>query len=201
MILFPNHHLTKLLFFLLNNLHFEEDCPIFIDKCREGFGEELFMNVEQKMDRAISRVFYSKVKNAKKAENELTYKEFLSNKMLIIRLIREGVPYSLFSLIKDITPFTEANWAEFLSVSTKTLERYKKSSQSFKPIHSEKIIEMAEVTNVGKEVFGDMEKFKLWLDTPNFALGNMKPMELLKDSYGKELVIGELTRINHGILV
>ncbi len=60
---------------------------------------------------------------------------------------------------------------------------------------------MAEVTNVGKEVFGDMEKFKLWLDTPNFSLGNLKPMELLKDSYGKELVIGELTRINYGILV
>jgi len=26
-------------------------------------------------------------------------------------------------------------------------------------------------------------------------------MELLKDSYGKDLVLGELTRISHGILV
>ncbi len=158
------------------------------------------MNVEQKVDKAISTLLYSESRSVKKVKNKLTYSEFLSNKMLIIKLIREGVPYSLFSLIKDISPFTEANWAEFLSVSTKTLERYKKDSKSFKPLHSEKIIEMAEVTNVGKEVFGDMEKFKLWLDTPNFALGNMKPMELLKDSYGKEMVIGELTRINHGIL-
>lgn len=60
---------------------------------------------------------------------------------------------------------------------------------------------MAEVTNAGKEVFGDIDKFKLWLDTPNFSLGNLKPMDLLKDSYGKELVISELTRINYGILV
>jgi hypothetical protein len=29
----------------------------------------------------------------------------------------------------------------------------------------------------------------------------MKPKELLKDSYGKEMVIGELTRIEHGIFV
>ena len=159
------------------------------------------MNIEQKVDKAISRLLYSESKNVKKADKKLTYSQFLSNKMLIIKLIREGVPYSLFSLIKDITPFTERDWAEFLNISTKTLERYKKDSQSFKPIHSEKIIEMAEVTNVGKEVFGDIEKFKLWLDTPNFALGNMKPFELLKDSYGKELVIGELTRINYGILV
>ncbi len=59
----------------------------------------------------------------------------------------------------------------------------------------------AEVTSLGVEVFGDLEKFMLWLDTPNLSLGNLKPMELLKDSYGKELVIGELTRINYGILV
>ena len=60
---------------------------------------------------------------------------------------------------------------------------------------------MAEVTNVGLDVFGDMDKFKLWLDTPNYSLENMKPIELLKDSYGKEMVISELTRINYGILV
>jgi putative toxin-antitoxin system antitoxin component (TIGR02293 family) len=82
------------------------------------------------------------------------------------------------------------------------LHRYKKqSSKPFKPNQSEKIIEIAEVTNVGLDVFEDMDKFKLWLDTPNFALGELKPLDLLKDSYGKELVISELTRINHGILV
>ncbi len=67
-------------------------------------------------------------------------------------------------------------------------------------MHSEKIIEMAEVTQLGLEVFGSMEKLKLWLETPNFALGSLKPLELLKDSYGKEMVTEELTRINYGIL-
>ncbi|RYE19217.1 MAG: DUF2384 domain-containing protein, partial [Sphingobacteriaceae bacterium] len=62
-------------------------------------------------------------------------------------------------------------------------------------------MDMAEVTNLGLDVFGEMNKFKLWLDTPNFALGNRKPIELLNDSYGKEMVIAELTRINYGILV
>jgi uncharacterized protein (DUF2384 family) len=46
-----------------------------------------------------------------------------------------------------------------------------------------------------------MEKLGLWLNTPNFALGKLKPIELLKDSYGKEMVIGELVRVNHGIFV
>ena len=161
------------------------------------------MNIEQKLDKEVSMLFKPKSENKRLGANErnLTYGEFLSDKMLIIKLIRTGVPYSLFDLIKNITPFSEGDWAEFLNISTKSLLRYKQTSKQFKPLQSEKIIEMAEVTNVGTEVFGSMEKFKLWLDTPNFALGNMKPIELLKDSYGKEMVIGELTRIEHGIFV
>ena len=58
---------------------------------------------------------------------------------------------------------------------------------------------MAEVINLGMEVFDTMDKFKLWLETPNYALGNLKPYDLLKDSYGKEMVVGELTRVEHGI--
>ncbi len=135
-------------------------------------------------------------------KKKITYEDFLSDKMLIIKAIRIGVPYSLFHLIQDYTPFTENDWANFLDISTKSLQRYKQAPRHyFKPLQSEKIIEMAEVTREGLDVFGDMDKFKLWLNTPNYALGNLLPMELLRDSYGKELVIGELTRINHGILV
>ena len=132
----------------------------------------------------------------------ITYEDFLANKMLIIVAIRTGIPYSLFDLIQDYTPFTENDWANFLDISTKSLHRYKAATEHhFKPIHSEKIIEMAEVTKVGLDVFGDMDKLRLWLNTPNFALGSLKPIELLKDSYGKELVISELIRVDHGILV
>ena len=133
---------------------------------------------------------------------EITYDEFLKDTMLIIGAIKSGIPYSLFNLIQNYTPFTESDWAKFLDISTKSLHRYKmERGFTFKPIHSEKIIEMAEVTKIGLDVFGSMEKLKLWLNTPNFALGNLKPIELITDSYGKELVIGELIRINHGIFV
>lgn len=158
-------------------------------------------NITQRLDREIASIFRSSRTNKKiVSKDNLTYAEFLSNKMLIIAIIREGVPYSLFNLIRYLTPFSEEDWAGFLDISTKSLQRYKQSSKHFKPLQSEKIIELAEVTNVGLDVFGDMDKFKLWLDTPNFSLGGLKPKELLKDSYGKEMVLGELTRINYGIL-
>ena len=130
----------------------------------------------------------------------LTYSDFLSNRMLIIHSIRKGIPYSLFKYIKANTPFTEVDWAGFLNISTKSLQRYKSEEDHiFKSIHSEKIIELAEVTNLGKEVFDTLDQFYLWLNSPSFALGNMKPVELLKNSYGKEMVINELNRIDQGI--
>lgn len=132
---------------------------------------------------------------------KITYKTFFQNKFVVIRSIRRGVPYPLFHRIKEVTPFTENDWAEYLNLSVKTLHRYRSENQYFKPIHSEKILELAEVTRLGKEVFDSADQFYSWLNMPSIALGNMKPAELLKDSYGKELVMSELNRIEHGIFV
>ncbi|UTA66396.1 antitoxin Xre/MbcA/ParS toxin-binding domain-containing protein [Emticicia sp. 21SJ11W-3] len=155
-------------------------------------------NIEIKLSKEIT----SFLKHARIDTKSVTYEDFLANKMLIIAVIRAGIPYSLFGLIQDYTPFSETDWAGFLDISTKSLQRYKTSTNHhFKPIHSEKIIELAEVTKVGLDVFGNMDKLRLWLNTPNYALGSQKPIELLRDSYGKELVISELVRINYGILV
>lgn len=134
--------------------------------------------------------------------SSLTFDTFLANKRLIIMAIRNGIPHALFQMIQESSPFNEAEWAEILDCSQKSLQRYKSEPDfRFKSIHSEKIIAMAEVTKAGVDVFGSMEAFKAWLHTPSFALGNETPMELLKDSYGKELVLAELVHIDHGILV
>ncbi len=160
-------------------------------------------SIETKLNKGILAFFkQSDVRNLSVENMPVSYGEFLEDKMLIIAAIRKGIPYSLFDLIQEYTPFTENDWADFLGISTKSLQRYRLSpGHHFKPIHTEKIIEMSEVTLVGLDVFGNLEKLKLWLNTPNYALDKLKPIELIKDSYGKELVMGELIRINHGILI
>lgn len=162
------------------------------------------VSIEQKLNREISQLVKHHAKNFDSycsSDDDVTYFNFFENKLLIICVIQVGVPYSLFSLIQAYTPFSEKDWSTFLDLSPKSLHRYKQNPKTFKPIHSEKIIELAEVTNIGIDVFGDVDKFKFWLETPNFSLGGLKPMDLLKDSYGKEMVVSELTRINYGILV
>ncbi|MFA5298927.1 MAG: antitoxin Xre/MbcA/ParS toxin-binding domain-containing protein [Lutibacter sp.] len=165
---------------------------------------ELVEKNDVQINRALNNYIRKLERNGKVRvhRKDVTYNKFFADKMLIVKSIRSGIPYTLFKLIKDITPFTENDWATFLDISTKSLQRYKKESDYvFKPIHSEKIIELAEVTNLGKDIFDSTEQFYTWLNSPSLALGNIKPIELLKDSYGKEIVINELNRIDQGIFV
>ena len=130
----------------------------------------------------------------------INFSNFFENKMLVIKAIRFGIPQNVFEKIQQITPFSEIDWAEYLDVSKKTLQRHRNDKYySYKSIHTEKILELAEVTLFGKSVFDTKEQFYLWLNTPSYALGHLKPSELLKDSYGKELVMRELNNIEHGV--
>ncbi|MBW6458056.1 MAG: DUF2384 domain-containing protein [FCB group bacterium] len=127
------------------------------------------------------------------------YRSLFENKVRLNRLIMSGLPYSLFDVLRDKTPFTKDEWAGFLDISIKTLDRYKQSDKKFKVSQSEKIVGMMEVLERGVDVFGNMEMFKHWLYSTVPAFGDTRPIDLLITSYGRELVLDELTRIEHGI--
>ena len=124
---------------------------------------------------------------------------FSQDKWSLSQLIRSGLPYSFFDSIQLISPFTLGDWAQLLNISYKSMLRYKQDRLPFKSLHSEKIIEIAEVTTLGLRVFGDEVKFKRWLDQPSLALGGVSPRTLLSNSYGKDLVMQELTAIEYGV--
>lgn len=139
---------------------------------------------------------------AKQQVNDIAvseYRALFENKIKLNSLITSGLSYSIFETMQDKTPFTKNEWAHFLDISVKTLERYKNANKNFKAFQSEKIIGMIEVIERGVDVFGNMEIFKRWLYTPIPALSDSKPIELLSTSYGKDLVLDELTRIEHGV--
>jgi putative toxin-antitoxin system antitoxin component (TIGR02293 family) len=123
------------------------------------------------------------------------------NVMSLIEQVRKGVSSTdFYSYILDSISFTLSEWAHFLHLSERTMQRYRTEEKAFEPIHSEKIIELTMLYNYGVSVFGDKESFDLWLGTRNVALGNIAPKELLDTSYGIQVIKDELTRIEHGIL-
>lgn len=129
-----------------------------------------------------------------------SFADSVNDRLLMVKIIKKGITYALFEEIQKLSSLTNKDWADILNISLRSLQRYKDQQQLFKPIQSEKILELGEIFILGNEVFGDPDKFKMWLETPNFAIGSLKPTSLLADSYGQELIINELTRIHYGIL-
>ena len=173
---------------------------------RQGLSKSAVVKNEGSMMEQLNKALQIYIKNTDFEDlyftpmAKISFTDLLSNKLLLVMVIRKGIPYSIFTLIQNITPFSLNDWANYLDISRKSLTRYQQQDKSFKPSLTEKIIELAEVTSLGIEVFGNNEKFRVWLETPNYVLGNLRPFDLLRDSYGKEMIIGELTRIEHGIL-
>lgn len=119
----------------------------------------------------------------------------------LIDIVRKGLPSdSFYSSILVNFSFSLSDWAGFLHLSERTLQRYRITHKTFEPIQSEKILELTMLFSYGISVFGDKANFETWLESFNIALGSVKPKDLLDTNYGINLLKDELTRIEHGVL-
>lgn len=118
----------------------------------------------------------------------------------LIATVRKGISFASFINLVKKSPFNVAEWSSFLHLSERTMQRYKKEEKSFDPIYSEKILEITLLYRKGVEVFGDSERFNAWLNANNVALGNVKPKDLLDNTFGISLLKDEIGRIEHGVL-
>jgi putative toxin-antitoxin system antitoxin component (TIGR02293 family) len=123
-----------------------------------------------------------------------------NNVLAIIDLVRTGITYRDFNKIVGDTPFSLTEWANYLQLSKRTIQRNQKEKKSFQPIQSERIVELSMLYQYGVEVFGDKDNFNTWLNSKLITLGGRTPKELLDTKFGIGMVRDELGRIEHGIL-
>ncbi len=94
---------------------------------------------------------------------------------------------------------TQKDLAELTSTSLRTFQRYE-NDKKLNPIVSESMIQLTEIIRLGFDVFEDRDTFIKWLNTANKALGQRKPIELLKFRTGSDLVRNLLGQIQYGIV-
>jgi len=122
----------------------------------------------------------------------------LSNDMDIIKLAREGFSKQvLMSLAKKIS-LNLQELAYILHISERTLQRYD-DDEIIKTEYAEKAVELARLYTRGEEVFGSIDKFKLWIKAPSLVFNGEAPVTMLDTSAGFDMVFKELGRIEHGI--
>ena len=118
----------------------------------------------------------------------------------IIDQTNKGIAYPAFNQLVSKLPFTLTQWASFLRISKRTLERIREEKKVISPTNSEHILRIVMLYNYGVSVFGNKKNFDLWLTLESIPLGYIRPIDLLNNSYGIEAIRGELGRIEHGIL-
>jgi putative toxin-antitoxin system antitoxin component (TIGR02293 family) len=132
-------------------------------------------------------------------DNLLAWEQANFNKLRLYEAAVEGIPKRIFLLLLEKQPFTLREFGELLSWKVSDIELVKEKKTRVEKMRTEKMIELAEVLAKGNDVFGDEKKLLHWLKTPNIALGKRRPFDLIKTSYGKDLVIDELIKIEHGV--
>ncbi|WP_017257856.1 type II RES/Xre toxin-antitoxin system antitoxin [Pedobacter arcticus] len=116
----------------------------------------------------------------------------------LLELTRRGIPKkAILGLIKKIS-LTIQELAGVMHINERTFQRFN-DTDFVKSEYSEKAIELARLYARGEEVFGSLDKFKLWMKTPSIVFKNNTPFALLDSSIGFGLVFTELGRIEHGI--
>jgi len=127
------------------------------------------------------------------------YEVFDDDEINLANRVREGVSFNYFTTLADQIHLSLQEWSDYLHLSERTIQRYKKEGKTFDPIYSEKIVIIELLYKKGIDVFGIEDNFYTWMDTKSVALGGVRPKDLLDTSFGITMVYDELGRIEHGI--
>ena len=133
--------------------------------------------------------------------DSITFRSLDNNDIFkLINATRKGVDFKTFNEFSVTYPLNSATWSKILNVSERTIQRYRREKKRFDSIHTEKLLLIMLLFNKGSDVFGNTENFLTWINSENIAFGGVKPIDLLDNSFGINLVKDELIKIEHGVL-
>lgn len=88
--------------------------------------------------------------------------------------------------------------AQFLDVNASTVSRWKSQNSNLGSLRSKKIWDIDKIIASGTRIFNSEENFKNWLNTTNYALGDVKPIHLLVNPFTVDSVDNALEALRYG---
>ena len=132
---------------------------------------------------------------------KLTFKSLENNDIFkLINVTRKGIDYKTFNEFTVSYPLNISTWSKILNMSERTIQRYKREKRRLDSIHTEKLLLIMLLFNKGVSVFGSTSNFLTWINSKSIPLGGVKPIDLLDNSFGINMVKDELIKIEHGVL-
>lgn len=133
--------------------------------------------------------------------DNLTFKSLENNDIYkLIDVTRKGIDYNTFNEFTVSYPLNISTWSKILNMSERTIQRYRREKKRLDSIHTEKLLLIMLLFNKGVSVFGNISNFLAWINSKSIPLGGVKPIDLLDNSFGINMVKDELIKIEHGVL-
>ncbi len=121
-----------------------------------------------------------------------------SNDFYTINLVRQGFPKRFLLALSKKISLKIQELSNILHISERSLQRYD-DNDIIKTEYAEKAVELARLYTRGENVFGFMDKFKLWIKAPSVVFNGEAPVTILDTAAGFDMVFKELGHIEHGI--
>jgi putative toxin-antitoxin system antitoxin component (TIGR02293 family) len=116
-----------------------------------------------------------------------------------IRQVQNGISYLRFHHLSDLMSVPEAHLAEYLGISSRTLER-RKAEGKLNPGESERLVRLARLFELAVELFeGDTLRAAQWMQTPKDPLYRESPLSYSRTEAGAREVENLIGRLEHGV--
>ena len=119
------------------------------------------------------------------------------NLLQVAKIVEKGLSSEEITPILDYLGFKVSDIAKAAAVSASTVSRWNPKTSIGVP-GSNQFFRIDQVIRKGVDLFGGLEDLKGWLQSPNLALGNAVPAQLLTSAIGVEMVDEALDALHFG---
>ena len=116
---------------------------------------------------------------------------------MLIKKAQQGVNTDVFYSLADAIKMPEKTLASIINLSPRTISNYREQSKHLDANYSEHLLKLINLYQFGKEAFGNLEEFDLWLHRP-FWNSEDKPIDFINTPGGVDLIYEEIEKLALG---
>ena len=123
--------------------------------------------------------------------------KYIGSEKALIENSRKGIEKNLLMEILSQANLSLNEFASYLHISSRMIQK-KGHHEKFSPAVSERALYIARLYQRGENIFGDRDKFSMWMNTENPSMGSVKPKSYLDTYSGIQLLMNKINGIAHG---
>jgi putative toxin-antitoxin system antitoxin component (TIGR02293 family) len=121
--------------------------------------------------------------------------------LLLADIIAAGLHRAAMERVKSALALSDVQLAAAMGISQRTISRLRKTPKAtLGLVESDRLYRLAALFSLAKEVLGGEDEAREWLKTPQMALNNRIPLELMRTEVGAREVENLLGRIEYSVL-